>query len=137
MSEVAPSRTPSARPSDGENFPVFRKRFRELVSPHVAALVLNAEGSIEHATPAGRRILEYRADEPIEPCFFTHIHSRNLYQIMRDVADMVCYGKAQARWLLRLRTGRGRWSWYRAHARNHLLDSERAIIITLRDVHED
>ena len=53
---------------------------------------------------------------------------------MRDVADMVCYGKKNASWLLRLRTGRGRWRWYKAEATNHLSDTEPSIQVYLSDL---
>ena len=36
-----------------------------------------------------------------------------------------------ARWLVRLRTGSGRWRWYRAEVRNELAAND-AITITLR-----
>ena len=87
-------------------------------------------------TPAARRILEYKSDQAYEPCFFSHVHGRHLYQIMRDVADMVCYGKPHANWLLRIRTGQGRWHWYKAIVRNDLHQREASITITLRNVDE-
>lgn len=102
-----------------------RKRFQDHVKTHAPALYLTADGTIRHITSSARQLLEYRTSEGMEPCFFTHVHGKNLYQVMRDVADMVCYGKSQASWLLRLRTGQGRWRWYKASVRNRLEDESR------------
>ncbi|GEM_PF-430843 len=126
--------TPSV--SDNRKFTAIRKRFQDPVSPHVPALLLGVDGVIQHTTPAARHMLEYKSDQPIEPCFFSHVHGRNLYQVMRDVADMVCYGKASASWLLRLRTGQGRWRWYKASVKNQLNLGEGTILINLRDLHD-
>ena len=54
---------------------------------------------------------------------------------MRDLADMVCRGKGQASWLVRLRTGQNRWRWYVASAKNELNQIQQAIVVHLRDVH--
>lgn len=51
---------------------------------------------------------------------------------MRDLALMVSHRKQRARWLLRLRTGNGRWRWYRLYARNHLDEQDGAIRVRLR-----
>ena len=107
-----------------------RKRFRERMRASVPAVVLSADGMIEDVTPSALKLLEYRTGQKIERSFFAHVHGKNLYQVMRDVADMVCYGKSQATWLLRLRTGKGRWRWYRATVKN-LLDDDDAIQIRL------
>jgi len=112
------------------------KRFRETFPPHLPALVLDAEGTIRHLTPAARRMLEYKGDQLVDSCFFAHVHSKHLYQVMRDVADMVCYGKAHASWLVRLKTGQGRWQWFKAIVSNELSGPDAAITITLRDVHD-
>lgn len=113
-----------------------RKRFQDGVEPHSAALVLDAEGTIQHITPAARRLLEYRHDDDLPPCFFSHVHGRNMYQVMRDVADMVCYGKPRATWLLRMRTGRGRWQWVRATVSNLLQGDVPAIKVVVSDLQE-
>ena len=112
-----------------------RKRFQESDLFHLPLVTLDAEGTIEHLTPAARRVLEYRLDQPMQPCFFSHVHSKNLHQIMRDLADMVCRGKGHASWLVRLRTGQNRWRWYVASAKNELSQSQKAIVVHLRDVH--
>lgn len=122
--------------SEAHKFTAIRKRFREPVSPHTPALLLGADGTVQHITPAARHLLEYKADQQIESCFFSHVHGRNLYQVMRDVADMVCYGKASASWLLRLRTGQGRWRWYKASVKNQLNLGEGTILVNLRDLHD-
>ena len=115
-----------------KKFAVGRKRFQ----PHVPVLAMDGEGLIQHVTPAARRLLEYGRDESIAQCFFSHVHSRNMYQVMRDVADMVCYGKPRASWLIRLKTGRGRWSWFRASVTNRLSDEQGEIESRLSDLQE-
>lgn len=55
---------------------------------------------------------------------------------MRDVADMVCYGKPRANWLLRMRTGRGRWQWFRTNVTNQLDADEPAIRVVVQDLQE-
>lgn len=136
MSQTATQESTLNPDVDSKNFPATWKRFQPVLAPHVSALVLDAEGTIRHLTPAARRMLEYRYDQDIDACFFGLVHGRNLYQVMRDVADMVCYGKAQASWLLRLRTGQGRWQWFKATVKNHLNQPEASIVINLRDLHE-
>lgn len=102
-------------------------------SSHVPALSLNREGTIEHLTEPARRALEYCADTlPTGHCFFSHVHGRNLRRVMRDLALMVGHRKQRARWLLRLRTGSGRWRWFRAEAHNHLDQSEGLVQLYLR-----
>ena len=107
-----------------------RKRFWGSVPAHLPALVLNADGTIQHVTRSARHMLEYRPDERISPSFFGHVHGKNLYQVMRDVADMVCYGKTGASWLLRLKTGQGRWRWFKVSVMNRL-ETEDAIQVHL------
>ncbi len=126
---------PEMMPETSEkNFTPGRKRFRDDIPPHTSALVLDEKGNICHITPAARHLLEHRPDQPIKANFFKLIHSSNLYQVMRDVADMVCYGKAKASWLIRLRTGKNRWRWYKANAQNDLRAPARAITVYLREL---
>lgn len=113
-------------------FAAERKRFQDHVQAHAPVLLLTADGMITHVSASARTLLEYRSKEGMDPCFFTHVHGKNLYQVMRDVADMVCYGKSQASWLLRLRTGQGRWRWYKATVRNRL-ENDSMIEIRLDD----
>lgn len=113
----------------------FRKRFQHAVNPHAPALVLDAEGTIQFMTRGARHLLEYQTDQQIENSFFSHVHGKNLYQVMRDVADMVCHGKRRAAWLVRLRTGKGRWRWYKAQAHNQLDQTTGAIAISLNELH--
>ncbi|WP_456426597.1 hypothetical protein [Rhodocaloribacter sp.] len=124
----------TASKTTAKNFTPDRKRFQEVIHPLTSALVLDEEGNICHITPAARRLLEYKAHQSVKSSFFAHIHSSNLYQVMRDVADMVCYGKAKASWLIRLRTGKNRWRWYKANAQNLLKAPAGAIAIYLRDL---
>ena len=109
-----------------------RKRFQNEVAPHLPVLTLDREGDIRSLTRAARATLEYTADGRVEECFFAHVHKRNMQRVMRDLADMVCRGKQQARWLLRLRTGNGRWRWYRAVVQNRLRTEEDDILVRLR-----
>ena len=78
-------------------------------------------------------LLEYGPEDEIEPCFFSLVHSKNQYQVMRDVADMIVHGKHAATWFLRLRTGRKRWQWYRAYAINELNQPAEAICVRLSE----
>ena len=128
------SSTPKGAPSKKIAEP--RKRFQALARAHVATLILDGEGTIRHVTPAARRLLGYDLDEPLMPCFFSHVHGHNMYQVMRDVADMVCYGKPKARWLLRLRTNSGRFQWFRTTVTNHLDYDEPTIQLVLGDLRE-
>lgn len=113
-----------------------RKRFQEHFDLSPPLITLDSEGSIQHLTPAARRLLEYKPDQAPEPCFFSHIHGKNLYRVMRDVADMVCRGKSQAMWLARLRTGQGRWRWYKVTATSRLASPEETITLHLRNFQE-
>lgn len=120
--------TSKSRPVISKSAPVFalkkiadrRKRFQPSTHAHETAMILDAEGTIRYVTPAARRLLHYGPEEPLMPCFFSHIHGQNIYQVMRDIADMVCYGKPKAGWLLRIRTGRGNWQWFRTTVTNQL-----------------
>jgi len=117
-----------------KKFDLDRKRFQELIQQQTPQLILNAEGMIQQLNEAARRLLEYPPDRVVRPSFFSHVHQKNLYQVMRDVADMVCYGKSQATWLLRLRTGKDRWRWYRVSVDNRLQQPDGTLILTLRDL---
>lgn len=127
---VAPSSL--SDPNRSKKIEARRKRFQ--VRPHVPALVLNGEGIIQQMSATARRMLEYGKDDHVPPSFFSHVHGRNIYQVMRDVADMVCYGKPRASWLLRLRTGRGRWQWFRASVTPEIHDGALSIHIVLTDL---
>ena len=110
---MAPSPT-SSRPPSFFSSPT-RKRFQKSsVAPHLPVLFLDRHGTIESLTDGARRLLEYSSDAALDPCFFSHVHRSNQHRVMRDLADMVCRGKQRAQWLLRLRTGKKRWRWYRA-----------------------
>ena len=108
----------------------LRKRFQETSS----IVLLGEDGTITDVTPGARHLLEYGAHDAFDPCFFTHVHQRNLYQVMRDVAEMVTLGKSGASWLVRLRTGRQRWMWVKATVRNHLGEPDRAISVELASI---
>ena len=107
-----------------------RKRFQN--AP--AYVCLAADGTIADVGTGTRPLLEYDDNEAIDPCFFTHVHQRNLYQVMRDIAEMVTLGKPRASWLVRLRTGRARWTWVRATVQNHLTDAMQVIRIDLTPI---
>lgn len=102
-----------------------RKRFQS--APTYVCLA--PDGTISEVGTGTRHLLEYDEHETLDPCFFTHVHQRNLYQVMRDVAEMVTLGKPRASWLVRLRTGRQRWTWVRATVQNHLSDAMQSIRI--------
>ncbi|GIV61057.1 hypothetical protein GQ464_017140 [Rhodocaloribacter litoris] len=117
-----------------KNFAPDRKRFQERLNPLLPLIALDARSTIRHLTPTALNLLEYRTETPLGTSFFSHIHPGNLYPVMRDVADMVCYGKEKAAWMLRLRTGRQTWNWYRVHALNLLDTPEEIILLNLREL---
>jgi PAS domain-containing protein len=82
------------------------------------ALFFDVEGIIRHMSTAARRLLAYEDEEPFDICFFSLVDQKNLYTVLRDVAEMACYGKRETRWLLRLHTADDRWRWVKAHAEN-------------------
>lgn len=96
-------------------------------------MYIDAKGLISEVDDRARMLLEYTPGQEIEPCFFSHIHSKNQYQVMRDVADMIVHGKRVATWFLRMRTGRKRWQWYRAYAVNELHSEQAAICVRLSE----
>jgi PAS domain-containing protein len=112
--------------------PSSRKRFREHALPPLPILTLDREGTILTLTRAARRALEYSDDASIDDYFFSHVHKRNVRRVMHDLANMVSRGKQRAKWLLRLRTGNGRWRWYRAAVQNKLGRQDGHIRIRLR-----
>jgi hypothetical protein len=61
-------------------------------------------------------LLEFDAEQQVERNFFSHVHSRNQYRVMRDVASLLLFEKNTCSWLLRMRSGRGRWLWFYASA---------------------
>ncbi len=95
-------------------------------------LYLDRSGTIQRVNEPARRALGYGVEDTLEPCFFSHVHGRNLHRVMRDLAHMVSHRTQRTRWLLRLRTGNGRWRWYRARARNHLDCANARIHVQLR-----
>lgn len=113
---------------------VDRRRARPLrdIPPHVPLIELNRKGDIERMNGGARRVLEYDSNEAVEACFFSHVHARNLWRVMRDVAYMVSQKMQRARWLVRLRTGTGRWRWYRGMVENHLYGPSTRIQVLLR-----
>lgn len=97
-------------------------------------LLLNAEGSIVTLTPSARHLLEYSGDAPVEKCFFSHVHQKNLFQVMRDIAQMVTVGMPRTSWLLRLRTGRSRYQWFKMEVQNRLNRPERDICVDVSPI---
>jgi len=112
-------------------FDTGRKRFQGLEDPPEAMLVLNAGGEIACMTQAARQLLRYRPEQPMAPSFFAHVHAKDLYRVLRDVAEMTCHGLREAAWQVRLRTGQGGWHWVRATVGNQLDQPERSICIYL------
>lgn len=126
-----PPTTPTSRHAEAFfNRPDW-KRFQIMESPLVPLLAVDAEGTIQHISPAARRLLEYPSGASPDPCFFTHVHGRNLYRVMQDIANMVCHRQQQVEWLLRLKTGRGRHRWFKAAVHNRLYDDEARIVMIL------
>ena len=93
-------------------------------------ITLDADGRIQALSPAARRALEYALDATPAPNFFSHVAGCNLGRVLRDLGRMVQGHRQHARWLVRLRTGSGRWRWYRAEAHTEL-EREEAITITV------
>jgi PAS domain-containing protein len=110
-----------------------RKRF-QFARHH---LVLDVRGSLQALSPAARALLEYTPDQRVETNFFSHVHSRNQYRVMRDVASLLVFEKDGCEWLLRLRSGRGRWLWFQAAARCEQTDGEPRIGIVLEPMRID
>lgn len=108
-----------------------RKRFQ---NPALATIVLGADGGVKSVSNSARHLLEFGPREPIGISFFSMIHGRQLYQVMRDVADMVCHGKNRATWLVRLRTDKGRWKWFKADVFNRLEQADGSLDIVLSAV---
>jgi PAS domain-containing protein len=125
---------PTTSSPDRISFSPDWKRFRPVEDLLIPVLSIDEEGTIQHVSKAARRLLEYKSDATLDAYFFSHVHGKNLYRVMQDVAHMVCCGQQQASWLLRLRTGHGRWRWYRATAQNRLHQSPRDILIRLTAV---
>lgn len=125
MASVPPPSHPSLQPT-------FGSASKNKKSIYVPTLALDAEGTIQHSNEPARRILEYPSDASLDSCFFSHVHGHNLRRVMRDLAHMVRHGKPRARWLLRLRTGNGRWRWYRAIAQNRLDGPDAIVQVRLR-----
>lgn len=112
------------------------EQFQQLVNPYAPVLILNPDGFIEHLTDAARRLLQYRSGQAVDAYFFTHVHGKNMRQVMRDLAGMVRHGEEGASWLLRMRTGRDRWRWYRAQAVNETDNEPPAVTVRLRDLYD-
>ena len=99
----------------------FRKRF-QLRPPH---LVVDSTGHLTALSPDARALLEFPASQRVETNFFSHVHSRNQYRVMRDVASLLLFDKTRCEWLLRMRSGRGRWLWFQATATCEESDEQR------------
>lgn len=134
MEAAHPSLRTDTPPPSPFSFAPEWKRFRPVEDLLIPVLAIDAEGTIQHVSKAARRLLEYPLETAIDSYFFSHVHGKNLYRVMQDVAHMVCCGQQQASWLLRLRTGRGRWRWYRAAVQNRLHGAEGLILIRLSEV---
>ena len=107
------------------------KRFH---NPSLPLVVLGPDGSMVHVSATARHLLGYQPTQPVEASFFSLIHAKQLFQVMRDVADMVCRGKPSATWLIRLRTVSGRWQWFKADVRYRGDLPEAAVTIVLKSM---
>lgn len=112
-----------------------RKRFQSnlRMDRHLPLIVVDTSGEIHHLTPPVYTLLEYSPQQPLDTCFFTHVHSRNLQQVRHDLQAMHRAGKRRAFWLLRLRTARGHWRWFQVQAHNALQDYG-GIVLHLRPI---
>lgn len=128
---VAPNQT-----NESKNLEVGRKRFQRTISPLSPELSIDGRGRIQDISLPALRLLGYHAHRPIDNSFFSLVHRKNLPNIIRDVDAMAHRGKTRASWLLRIRTGKHRWQWYRAAVSCTQTETGRAIKITLRDLYE-
>ncbi len=126
----------SPETSELKKFGVTRKRFQHLISPLTPVLAIDAKGIIQDISLPALRLLGYHAHNPIDSCFLSIVHRKNLPFVLRDIEAMAQRGKTRATWLLRLRCGNQRWQWFRAVARIARHPDGRAIVITLRDLYE-
>lgn len=99
------------------------------VPEDASALFFDVKGIVRRMSPAARRLLAYEDDEPFDICFYSLIDEKNLYTVLRDVAEMACYGKKEARWLLRLRTADDSWRWVKARAENRFGDADGVLVV--------
>lgn len=134
ISHTSPALRDGSPPPDVSSFSPDWKRFRPVEDLVIPVLSIDKSGTILRASKAARRLMEYSPDATLDAYFFSHVHGKNLYRVMQDVAHMVRCGQQHASWLLRLRTGHGRWRWYRATAQNRLHKSPRDILIRLTAV---
>lgn len=111
-----------------------RKRFQNLHNAPQPLIFFDEQGTVVNATSAALKILRYKNTQSVTSCFFSLVHSKNLYHVMRDVADMVCHGKKQASWFLRMRLGTHEWHWFTATAYNYLSDDAGEIAVFLEPV---
>lgn len=98
--------------------PSIWKRFQDErdVAPF-PLLVLDASATIRQITPSACRLLHHTQDALNNKHFLSMVHGRNMQRVMHDLAHLVHRRMQTASWLLRLRTGTGRWRWYRALVR--------------------
>ena len=109
------------------------KGIPRIISPIFPAIAVTEDGTIVHLTITARNLLNYAADQIIENSFFSLVHDKNISQVKRDISQMSKQRKMQASWLLRLKTGKDRWNWFKAIAKNHLQTQERIVTIVLRE----
>jgi len=133
--------TPAVQPMTPTESPTFFsetfwKRFQndEQLAQHVPILALDGDGTIRSVSRAARSLLDYPPDQDLDAYFFTHVHGRNLRRVMQDLAHMACNRKSHARWLVRLRTGTGRWRWYRATVLNRLQSEQACVFVRIERI---
>lgn len=121
-------------PAGAETQPRSSLDWKRFHNPSLPLVVLGPDGSMIHVSETARRLLGYQPAQAVEASFFSLIHSKQLFQVMRDVADMVCHGKPSATWLVRLRTVSGRWQWFKADVRGRGDIPEAAVTIVLKSM---
>ncbi len=97
-------------------------------------LVLDSEARLRFATDAACRLFGFEGESYYNRCFFNCIHGSSLPLVMRDLADMVCYGKTSAAWLLCVRGQGGKRRWMKATANSRLAMAEDAITVSLHPI---
>jgi len=103
------------------------------LSEQAPALLLNADGSIQQLSAAAHRLLGYAERLPGELCFFSLVHDVNLYQVIRDVAKMVCYGTKHVSWMLQLRIDTGQWRCFNVQVSNQLKEETGGLLLHLQE----
>lgn len=91
--------------------------YQTLTDSGAPVIIIGFDGSIIDASHTAQALMGYASELSLDTNFFTLIHKNQLYTVMRDVADIICRGKQQASWLIRLKSSGGSWKWFNAEVR--------------------